>query len=179
MKDPLDRGFFSAGPGTGPYRDRRTCTRDHGGPPIITSFISSTARLALAPARLAGRIGGSLLRELRGNGAPDVRPASSSERAKPAARTRAEARAKPAARTRAEARPKTADRTRAEARPKRAAARTGANAQPKRAAAGTRTKARPKPMVIPPAARPEVVGETGGELAGLRRRADADDGAAA
>ena len=181
MKDPLDRGFFSAGPGTGPYRDRRTCTRDHGGPPIITSFISSTARLALAPARLAGRIGGSLLRELRGNGAPDVRPASSSARAKPAAsaRTRAEARAKPAAGTRAETRAKPAARTRAEARPKRAAARTRANAQPKRAAADTRTKARPKPMVIPPAARPEVVGETGGELAGLRRRADADDGAAA
>jgi hypothetical protein len=158
---------------------------------MITSFISSTARLALAPARLAGRIGGSLLRELRGNGAPDVRPASSSARAKPAARTRAEARPKPAARTRAEARPKRAARTRAEARPKpaartraearpkRAAARTRANAQPKSAAAGTRTKARPKPMLIPPATRPEVVGETGGELAGLRRRADADDGAAA
>ena len=34
-------------------------------------------------------------------------------------------------------------------------------------------------MLTPPAARPEVVGETGGELADLRRRADADDGAAA
>jgi hypothetical protein len=64
-------------------------------------------------------MGGSLLREVRGNGAADVRPASSSARAKPAARTRAKA------------------------QPKRAAARTGANAQPKRAAAGTRAKARP------------------------------------
>ena len=34
-------------------------------------------------------------------------------------------------------------------------------------------------MLIPPAARPGVVGETGGELAGLRRRADAGNGAAA
>jgi hypothetical protein len=87
---------------------------------MITSFVSSTARLALAPARLAGRMGGLLLRELRGNGAPDARPASSSARAKPAARTRARA------------------------QPKRAAARTRAKAQPKRAAAGTRAKARPK-----------------------------------
>jgi len=69
---------------------------------------------------LVERMGGSLLREVRGNGAADVRPASSSARAKPAARTRAKA------------------------QPKRAAARTGANAQPKRAAAGTRAKARPK-----------------------------------
>jgi hypothetical protein len=87
---------------------------------MITRFVSSTARLALAPARLVGRMGGSLLRELRGNGAPDVRPASSSARAQPAARTRAKA------------------------QPKRAAARTRANAQPKGAAAGTRAKARPK-----------------------------------
>jgi hypothetical protein len=122
---------------------------------MITTLISSTARLVLAPARLAGRTGASLLRELRGNGAPDVRPASSSARAKPAAGTRAEA------------------------KPKRAAARTRANAQPRRAAAGTRIKARPKPMLTPPAARPGVGGETGGEFAGLRRRADAGDGAAA
>jgi hypothetical protein len=86
---------------------------------MITSVVSSTARLALAPARLAGRMGGSLLRELCGNGA-DVRPASSSARAKPAARTRARA------------------------QPKRPAARTRAKAEPKRAAAGTRAKARPK-----------------------------------
>jgi hypothetical protein len=87
---------------------------------MITSFVSSTARLALAPARLVGRMGGSLLRKVHGNGAADVRPASSSARAKPATRTRAKA------------------------QPKRAAARTRANAQPKRAAAGTRAKARPK-----------------------------------
>ena len=86
---------------------------------MITSFVSSTARLALAPARLAGRMGGSLLPELHGNGA-DVRPAPSSARAKPAARTRAGA------------------------QPKRAAARSRAKAEPKRAAAGPRVKARPK-----------------------------------
>jgi BON domain len=87
---------------------------------MITSVISSAARLALAPARLAGRMGGSLLQELRGNGAPDARPAPSSARAKPAGRTRSKA------------------------QPKRSAARTRAKAQPKRPAAGTRAQARPK-----------------------------------
>jgi hypothetical protein len=76
-----------------------------------TSIISSAARLSLAPARLAGRVAGSLLRQVRGNGAAQERPAPSRRTAQPAARTRAKA----ATRTPAKA----ATRTRAPAQPKR------------------------------------------------------------
>jgi hypothetical protein len=102
---------------------------------MITSVISSAARLSLAPARLAGRMGGSLLRELRGNGAADARPAPSPARAKPAARTRANSKPKRGtAGTRANSKPKRgAARTRAKGQPKPPAARTGAKARPKRA----------------------------------------------
>jgi hypothetical protein len=102
---------------------------------MITSVISSAARLSLAPARLAGRIGGSLLRELRGNGAADARPAPSPARAKPAARTRANSKPRRgAAAIRARAQPKRgAARTRARPQPKAPATRTGAQARPKRA----------------------------------------------
>jgi osmotically-inducible protein OsmY len=113
---------------------------------MIKSVISSAARLSLAPARLAGRMAGSAVRELRGNGGTDAHPARSSTRAKPASRSRAGARPKRAATgTRAKARPKrAATGTRAKARPKRAATGTRAKAQPRRAATGTRAKAQPR-----------------------------------
>ena len=80
-------------------------------------------------------MGGSLLRELRGNGAADARPAPSPARAKPAARTRANSKPKRGtAGTRANSKPKRgAARTRAKGQPKPPAARTGAKARPKRA----------------------------------------------
>jgi osmotically-inducible protein OsmY len=87
---------------------------------MITSAISSAARLSLAPARLAGRMAGSLLSGLRGDAAEDAQPAPSSGRTK------------------------TASRRRAQAQPKRAASRRRAKAQPKRAASRRRTQARPK-----------------------------------
>ena len=61
---------------------------------MITSFVSSAARLSLAPARLAGRMAGSLLREVRGNGAAAAPAEPAPERARPATRTRARAQAK-------------------------------------------------------------------------------------
>jgi osmotically-inducible protein OsmY len=95
---------------------------------MISSVISSVARLSLLPARLAGRMAGSLLSGLRGNAAGDGHPAPSSSRTK-------------TSRTRAKAEPKrAASRTRTEAHPKRAGSRT--KAQPKRA--GSRTKAEPR-----------------------------------
>ena len=100
---------------------------------MITRVISSAARLSLAPARLAGRIGGSLLREVRGNGAADAGSAPSSARAKSAARTRVKAQPK-----------RTAARTGAKTQPKRSAARTRGKAQPKRPSTRTRVNARPK-----------------------------------
>ena len=100
---------------------------------MITRVISSAARLSLAPARLAGRIGGSLLREVRGNGAADAGSAPSSARAKSAARMRVKAQPK-----------RTAARTGAKTQPKRSAARTRAKAQPKRPSTRTRVNARPK-----------------------------------
>ena len=104
---------------------------------MIKSAVSSAARVPLAPARLAGRITGSLLRQLRGNGGGDARPASS-------------ARANASARSRAKARPKrAASGSRAKARPKRAATGTRAKARPKRAATGPRAKARPKRAARP------------------------------
>jgi hypothetical protein len=110
---------------------------------MIKSVISSAARLPLAPARLTGRISGSLLRQLRGIGGPEAQPASSS-RTSGASRRRAKPK-RAAAGTRAKAQPKRAAAgTRAKAQPKRAAAGTRAKAQPKRAAAGTRAKAQPK-----------------------------------
>jgi hypothetical protein len=89
---------------------------------MITNVIKSAARLSLAPARLAGRVAGSLLREVRGNGTGDADPAPSSARAKPAARTRENTQRK---------------RDGAVARTK---------AQPKRPATRTRASARPKPL---------------------------------
>ena len=112
---------------------------------MITNLVSSTAQLALAPAKLAGRIGESVFRGLRGIAA-DSSPASSSSTSRPA--SQAPARTQPkrgAARTRANAKPKrAAAQTRAKAEPKRAAAQSGAKAEPKRAAAQTRAKAGPK-----------------------------------
>jgi hypothetical protein len=98
---------------------------------MITSVVSTATRLSLAPARLVGRLAGSLLGELRGNGATaNARREHSSTRAKPARRTRAKAQPKPAT-----------SRTHAKAQPKRPAGRTRTKAQPKRADSGTSTKA--------------------------------------
>ncbi len=73
---------------------------------MITSVISSAARLSLAPARLAGRMAGSLLSGLRGDTAEDSHPAPSSTRTRTASRTRAKAQRKRAASgTRAKAQP--------------------------------------------------------------------------
>ena len=99
---------------------------------MIKSAISSAARLPLAPAKLTRRISGSLLRQLRGNGASEAQPESS-------------ARANQGSRSRAQAQPKrAASRSRAKAQPKRAATGSRAKAQPKRAASGSRAKAQPK-----------------------------------
>jgi osmotically-inducible protein OsmY len=100
---------------------------------MITSVISSAARLSLAPARLAGRLAGSLLRELRGNGAGDAGPARSSARAKPAARSSATAQRK-----------RDAVVASAQAQPKRGAGGRRAKAQSKRPTTRTRASARPK-----------------------------------
>jgi osmotically-inducible protein OsmY len=109
---------------------------------MVTTVLSSAARLSLAPARLAGRMAGSLLRELRGNGAADARPASSAARSKRTTRARAKGQPKRAATgTRAKGQPKrAATGTRAKAQPKRAATGARAKGQPKRAATGTRAR---------------------------------------
>jgi osmotically-inducible protein OsmY len=105
---------------------------------MIMNVASSAVRLSLAPARLAGRMVGSVLRELRGNGATDAGPAPSSARAKPAARTRSQTQGK-----------RDAAAARAKARPKRGAAGARAKAQSKRPASRTRASARPKPEPKP------------------------------
>ena len=105
---------------------------------MITNAMSSAARLSLAPARLAGRVAGSLLRELRGNGAGDAGPAPSSVRAKPAARTSANAQRK-----------RGAAAASAQAQPKRRAGARRTKAQSKRPATRTRASARPKPEPKP------------------------------
>jgi hypothetical protein len=105
---------------------------------MITNVITSAARLSLAPARLAGRVAGSLLREVRGNGTGDADPAPSSARAKPAAGTSANAQRK-----------RDGAVARAKAQSKRGAGGTRTKAQPKRPATRTRAGARPKPEPKP------------------------------
>ena len=107
---------------------------------MITSAISSAARLSLAPARLAGRMAGSLLRGLRGNDSGDAPSARSSARTKPATRSSAKTQAK---RTPARARSKSQPSA---ARSKRTAARARPKSQPSaaRSAASARAQARPK-----------------------------------
>jgi osmotically-inducible protein OsmY len=105
---------------------------------MITSAISSAARLSLAPARLARRMAGSLLRQLRGNDSGDTSSARSSARTTPAPRSRARRQTKRAA-----------TRSSAKAQPKRTAARARPKSQPsasrsKRTAASARGQARPK-----------------------------------
>jgi BON domain len=118
---------------------------------MITSVISSAARLSLAPARLAGRMAGSLLRGLRGNDSGDASSARSSARTTPSPRSRARTQPKrTAARSSAKAQPKrTAARSPRKAQPKRTAARARpkgqpSTARPKRTAATARAQARPK-----------------------------------
>jgi osmotically-inducible protein OsmY len=105
---------------------------------MIMNVASSAVRLSLAPARLAGRMAGSLLRELRGNGAGDAGPAPSSARAKPAARTRSQAQEK-----------RDAAMARAKEQSKRGAAGARGKAQSKRPATRTRASARSKPAPKP------------------------------
>jgi hypothetical protein len=113
---------------------------------MITNAISSAARLSLTPAKVAVRVGGSLLRELRGDGAADARAVPSSGRADPAAPARAKAQPKrAAARTRAKGQPKRATTgTRAKPQPKRATTRTRAKPQPKRATTRAPAKVQPR-----------------------------------
>lgn len=107
---------------------------------MITSAISSAARLSLAPAKLAGQMAGALLRGLRGNDSGDTSSARRSAGATPARRSRAQAQTKRAAtrssgkrqpkRTAARARPKSQPSA---ARPKHKAARASTQARAKRA----------------------------------------------
>jgi osmotically-inducible protein OsmY len=107
---------------------------------MITSAISSAARLSLAPAKLAGQMAGALLRGLRGNTSRDTSSARRSAGSTPARRSRTEAQSKrSAARSSGKRQPR---RTTARARPtgqpsaarsKHTAGRTSAQARPKRA----------------------------------------------
>lgn len=101
---------------------------------MLKSVISSAANLSLAPARLVGRVAGSLVHELLGDDAPRRRT-----------RRRSSAPSKPTSRSRRRAQPKrTASRTRAKAQSRHATPRSGGKSQPKAAASRTRAKAQPK-----------------------------------
>jgi hypothetical protein len=100
---------------------------------MITNVVSSAARLSLAPARLASRVAGSLVRELRGTSDDNGHSAPSRVRSKPAAGSRQPARPKRAtSRSNAKAKPKRASRTRAQRQPKQADTRARTKAQAKR-----------------------------------------------
>jgi osmotically-inducible protein OsmY len=101
---------------------------------MIKSAISSAAHLSLAPARLAGRLVGSLVSGLRGSAASPT----TTRRREP---THAGSRSRSRTRTQAKRR---ASSSRAKAQPKRVAAGSRAKAQPKRVAAGSRAKAQAK-----------------------------------
>jgi hypothetical protein len=99
---------------------------------MITNVVSSAARLSLAPARLASRVAGSLVRELRGASDDNGHSAPSRVRSKPATGSRQQARPKRAtSRSNAKAKPKRASRTRAQRQPKQADTRSRAKAQAK------------------------------------------------
>src|SRR4051794_17909666 len=100
---------------------------------MFTSVISSAARLSLAPARLAGRIAGSLLNGLRGDAAADANPSPSSSRTKSASRRRGRTQSKPAS-----------SRSRSKAQSKPASSRSRSKAQSKPASSRRRSKAQPK-----------------------------------
>ena len=100
---------------------------------MITNVVFSAARLSLAPARLASRVAGSLVRELRGTSDDNRHSAPSRARSKPAAGSRQQARPKRAtSRSNAKAKPKRASRTRAQRQPKQADTRSRVKAQAKR-----------------------------------------------
>ena len=107
---------------------------------MITSAISSAARLSLAPAKFAGQMAGALLRGLRGNTSTNTSSGRRSTGVTPARRSRTQAQSKRSAtRSSGKRQPKsTATRARAKdqtsaARSKHRAARTRAQAPPKRA----------------------------------------------
>ena len=97
---------------------------------MIKDVVSTAARLPLAPAKLTGRMAGSLLRQVRGDSADEPQPKKSAARAKPASRSR----------------PRT--------QRGRAASRTGAKARPKRTAGRSRARATAKRPATPAAKRP-------------------------
>ena len=106
---------------------------------MITSAISSAARLSLAPAKLAGQMAGALLRGLRGNTSTNTSSGRRSTGVTPARRSRTQAQSK-----------RSATRSSGKRQPKSTAARARRKdqtsaARPKRAAARTRSRARPKP----------------------------------
>ena len=100
---------------------------------MITSAISSAARLTLAPAKLAGQMAGALLRGLRGNTSRDTSSARRSAGATPARGSRAQAQTRRAT-TRSSSR-RQPKRTAARARPKSQASKASrrSTSRPKRA----------------------------------------------
>jgi hypothetical protein len=100
---------------------------------MIRNVVSSAARLPLAPAKLTGRMAGSLLRQVRGNGAGEPESEKSTAATKPASRSRQKTRqSRAASRTGTKAQTKrTARRSRAKAGAKRTAS-GGAKARPQR-----------------------------------------------
>jgi osmotically-inducible protein OsmY len=101
---------------------------------MITSAISSAARLPFAPARLAGRMAGALLRGLRGSDSGGTSSARSSARSTSATRSRAKSQTK-----------RTATRSAAKASPERTKTRARPKSQPSTAQSKrTKTRARPK-----------------------------------
>jgi osmotically-inducible protein OsmY len=107
---------------------------------MITSAISSAARLSLAPAKFAGQMAGALLRGLRGKTTRDSSSARRAAGTTQAGRSRTPAQSKRAAtRSSGKRKPKgQAARARPKGQPsaarsKRTAARTSAQARPKRA----------------------------------------------
>ena len=129
---------------------------------MITSAISSAARLSLAPARLAGRMAGALLRGLRGNDSGGASSARSSARTTPAPRSRARTQTKRAT-----------TRSSAKAPPKRAAARARTKGQPS-TARSKRTAARARPKNQPSAARSKRTAGSSRAQAQPKRTAEAE-----
>ena len=132
---------------------------------MIKDVVSTAARLPLAPAKLTGRMAGSLLRQVRGDSADEPQPKKSAARAKPASRSRPRTqRGRAASRTGAKARPKrTAGRSPARAtakRPAKATAKRPARRTAKRPAsrgAKARPQSTPRPEPVVEAPRPEPV----------------------
>jgi osmotically-inducible protein OsmY len=103
---------------------------------MITSAISSAARLTLAPAKLARQMAGALLRGLRGDTSRHTSSARRSAGTTPARRSRAQAQTK------------------------RATTRSSSRRQPKRTAARARPKSQPSRASQPSPSRPKRADRT-------------------